>query len=131
MSAEANKKIVNRFYEASNRGDMETCLALIADDIEWTNIGTTSLSGTFRGKEQLTEQLLGPLFGRLKDGMKSTVHRLIAEDDFVVAQSSGKAETVDGHPYDNTYCWVIRIRDGKFAQITEYMDTALVSSTFD
>jgi ketosteroid isomerase-like protein len=109
---------------------METCMSLIADDIVWTNIGSTSLSGTFRGKEELGEKLLGPLFGRLKEGIRTRVHRLIAEGEHVVAETSGEAETLDGRPYNNTYCWIIRLRDGKFAQITEYMDTELIRSTF-
>lgn len=130
MSTEENKKIVQKFYEASNAGDMETCFSLLADDIKWTNIGTTSLSGTFNGKEELTEKLLGPLFGQLKGGIRTTVLRLLAEDDYVVSQTSGMAETKDGVPYNNTYCWIIRISDGKFAEVTEYMDTELVASAF-
>ncbi len=130
MTAEDNKRIVQKFYEASNSGDMHTCMDLIADDIRWTNIGSTPLSGTFQGKAELQEKLLGPLFGKLKQGISSTVHRLVAENDFVVAQHSGSAETHDGQPYNNTYCWIIRMRDGKFAEVTEYMDTELVARVF-
>ena len=130
MSTQENREVVRQFYEAGNRGDMETCLGLIADDIVWTNMGTTSLSGTYRGKAELQEKLLGPLFGSLKEGIRMTVHRLIAEDDIVVAQTSGAAETLDGRPYNNTYCWVIVIRGGQFAEVTEYMDTELASATF-
>jgi ketosteroid isomerase-like protein len=125
-----NKQIVQSFYDAGNRGDMETCFDLIADDIVWRNIGTTSFSGTFRGKAELQQKLLGPLFGRLKSGISMKVQRLIAEGDCVVAQSSGTAETVDGRSYDNTYCWIIRLRDGLFAEVTEFADTELITSTF-
>lgn len=128
MSVEENKKIVHQFYAASNSGDMDACFNLIADDIEWTNIGSTSLSGTYHGKAELHEKLLGPLFGQLKQGIKSKVHRLIAENDFVVAQTSGVAETQDGRPYNNTYCWIIKLKDGKFVEVTEYMDTELITS---
>jgi len=131
MSKKENKRIVQNFYDASNRGDMDTCFDLISDDITWTNIGTTSLSGTFRGKEELTEKLLGPLFGQLKQGIATTVHRLIAEKDYVVAHTSGTAETLEGQPYNNTYCWIIKIRDGKFAEVTEFMDTELITSTLN
>ena len=130
MSAKKNKAIVQKFYEASNRGDMDACFDLISDDITWTNIGTTSLSGTFQGKEELTEKLLGPLFGQLKRGITTTVHRLIAEKDHVVAHTSGAAETIEGQPYNNTYCWIIRLRDGKFAEVIEFMDTELITLTF-
>ena len=130
MSTIENKEIVSRFYEAGNRGDMETCFGLLAEDIRWTNIGTTSLSGTYVGKAALMEELLGPLFGRLRDGIRMTVVRLIAEGDIVVAQTSGQAVTNEGKPYNNTYCWVIRMRDGQMAEVTEYLDTALVTTTF-
>ena len=55
MSTTKNKEIVRRFYQAGNCGDMDACFDLISDDIKWVNIGSTSLSGTFRGKEELME----------------------------------------------------------------------------
>jgi ketosteroid isomerase-like protein len=76
------------------------------------------------------EELLGPLFGQLKAGIASTIEALIAEGDMVVALTQGQAETHDGTPYNNTYCQVIRIADGKIAEVTEYMDTALVDAVF-
>ncbi len=128
MSGTANKQIVLDFYAAGARGDMDGCFALLADDIVWTNIGTTSVSGTYRGKQALFEQLLGPLFARLKAGISTSVENLIAEADMVVAQTTGTAETIDGVPYKNTYCQVMRIRDGKIAEVKEYFDTQLAAS---
>lgn len=125
-----NKQVVIDFYEAGARGDMDTCFSLIADDITWTNIGSTKFSGTFTGKQALMEQLLGPLFGQLKAGIASTIEALIAEGDIVVALTKGQAETHDGTPYNNTYCQVIRIADGKIAEVNEYMDTALIDAVF-
>jgi ketosteroid isomerase-like protein len=130
MSTEANKQTVLKFFEAGNRGDMDTCFSLVADDITWTNMGTTSLSGTYTGKPELMEKLLGPLFGQLKQGIHMDVVRLVAEGDHVVAQTQGSAETLDGKPYNNSYCWIIRIRDGQFAELTEFLDTELVTAVF-
>ena len=130
MGIAENKQIVLDFYAAGARGDMDTCLGLLADDIQWTNIGSTQLSGTFSGKQSLMEELLGPLFGQLKAGIASEIVQLTAEGDIVVAQTRGTAETHDGTPYNNTYCQVIRIRDGQFAEVMEYMDTALVDAVF-
>lgn len=128
MSTHENKALVGAFFEAGNKGDMETAMGLIADDIVWTNIGTTDFSGTCRGMAELQQKLLGPLFSRLESGIHMTVHRLIAEGDHVVAQMSGEAQTRDGRPYNNTYCWIIRLREGKFVEVTEFMDTALINS---
>ena len=130
MGIAENKQVVVEFYEAGARGDMDACFALLADDITWTNIGSTKFSGTYEGKQALAEDLLGPLFGQLKAGISSHIEHLTAEGDTVVAQTSGTAETVDGVPYNNTYCQVIHIRDGQIARVMEYMDTALIDSVF-
>ncbi len=45
MGTEENKQIIEEFYEAGDRGDMDACFALLADDIIWTNIGSTKYSG--------------------------------------------------------------------------------------
>jgi ketosteroid isomerase-like protein len=36
--------------------------------------------------------------------------------------------TKEGKGYNNTYCNVIRLQDGKIAEVTEYCDTALVNA---
>jgi len=130
MGIAENKQIVLDFYEAGARGDMDACFALLTDDVTWTNIGSTKFSGTYIGKQAIAEDLLGPLFSQLKAGISSQIERLTAEGDIVVAQTSGTAETMDGTPYNNTYCQVIRIRDGLIADVKEYMDTALIDSVF-
>lgn len=130
MGIAENKQVVLDFYEAGARGDMDACFALLADDITWTNIGSTKFSGTYAGKKTLAAELLEPLFGQLKAGISSKLEGLTAEGDMVVAQTSGTAETVDGVPYNNTYCQVMQIRDGQIASVVEYMDTALIDSVF-
>jgi ketosteroid isomerase-like protein len=130
MGIAENKQVVLDFYEAGARGDMDACFALLADDIVWTNIGSTRFSGTYNGKQALAENLLGPLFGQLKAGISSNIERLTAEGDTVVAQTSGTAEAVGGTSYNNTYCQVIQIRNGQIANVKEYMDTALIDSVF-
>ena len=130
MEVDKNKQVVLDFYEAGERGDMDTCFALMADDVTWTNIGSTKFSGTYTGKQAIAEDLLGPVFSQLIAGISSKIERLTAEGDIVVAQTSGTAETVDGVPYNNTYCQVIRICNGQIADVKEYMDTALIDSVF-
>jgi uncharacterized protein len=130
MSSDKNKKIVQAFYDASNQGDLDRCLALMADDIIWNNIGSTRYSGTYAGKESLVANLLGQLFSQLKTGIASTLDNVIAEGDYVVVQLRGQAETVDGRQYNNTYCHVFRMSSGQITEMTEYCDTALVNIVF-
>ncbi|MDJ0939995.1 MAG: nuclear transport factor 2 family protein [Woeseiaceae bacterium] len=124
----ANKQLVLEFFAAADRGDLDAAIAMLADDVTWTNIGSTKFSGRYEGKQALMDELLGPVFGQFKAGIATTIERLTAEGDIVVAQSDGQAETVDGVPYNNTYCQVFRIRDGQITEVKEYFDTALADS---
>jgi uncharacterized protein len=130
MGIAENKRIVQAFYDAANHGDTEGFLGQLAEDVTWTNIGSTKYSGTYVGKNDLVAKLVAPLFGQLKAGIASTIHNMIAEGDFVVVQLSCQSETKDGRPYNNTYCHVFRIRDGKIGEVTEYFDTELATAVF-
>jgi uncharacterized protein len=127
MSVAENKRVISAFYEAGNQGDMERCLALLAEEVTWTNIGSTKYSGRFEGKQALIENLLGRVFGQLEAGIFSTIENIIAEGDFVVVQSRGEARTTSGRPYDNQYCHVFRLQEGQILEVTEYLDTQLVN----
>jgi ketosteroid isomerase-like protein len=127
---EENKQLVRDFYEAGNRGDMDACLAILAEDLVWTNIGSTPFSGTYTGKQAVLEQLIGPLFSRLRAGIRSKIENLIAEGDVVVAETSGTAETLDGIAYNNAYCQIMTIRGGRIVRVKEYFDTELTSMVF-
>lgn len=127
---EENKQLVRDFYEAGNRGDMDACLAILAEDLVWTNIGSTPFSGTYTGKQAVLEQLIGPLFSRLRAGIRSKIENLIAEGDVVVAETSGTAETLDGSAYNNAYCQIMTIRGGRIVRVKEYFDTELTSMVF-
>ena len=127
---EENKQLVRDFYEAGNRGDMDACLAMLAEDLVWTNIGSTPFSGTYTGKQAVLEQLIGPLFSRLRAGIRSKIENLIAEGDVVVAETSGTAETLDGIAYNNAYCQIMTIRGGRIVRVKEYFDTELTSMVF-
>ena len=129
MGLTENKQLIRAFYDAANRGAMDECLGYLADDVIWTNVGSTRYSGSFRGKSALIADLLQPVFGQLKAGIASTVDNVIAEGDYVAVQSRGTAETTDGRPYNNTYCHVFRVAGGRIADVTEYLDTQLTAST--
>jgi uncharacterized protein len=130
MSITENRQVVQTFYDTAGRGDMQGCFNQMADDVSWTNIGTTKYSGTYRGKDDINQRLLGPLFSQLEGGLISTIHTMTAEGDLVAVQLSGQATTKTGRPYNNTYCHVFTVRDGKIRAVTEYLDTQLVSTVF-
>jgi uncharacterized protein len=96
--------------------------------VRWTIIGTTPLSGTFEGKDQVLRELLGPLRARLTGPVSFTLDRFIAEDDHVVMLARGDATAVTGRPYRNVYCIVARFDAGRIVELTDYVDTELITS---
>ncbi len=130
MGAAENKQfIINTFAELS-KGNGEAFLGALADDIRFTIIGTSKYSGTFKGKQELISKLLAPLNAQVEGGMAITPDNLIAEGDFVVMQARGKALSKNGQRYDNTYCHVFRFANGKVQEVTEYLDTELITTAF-
>lgn len=130
MNAQESKKIVEDAFGAMSRGDSEGFMQRLSDDIRWTIIGTTRYSGTYTGKRQLVERLLTPIMADLESGIRQNVQNVIAEGDTVVVQTQGESMTKSGKPYNNTYCLVIRVADDKITELTEYLDTELVTEAF-
>jgi ketosteroid isomerase-like protein len=71
-----NKDRLRDVYTAVSAGDAQPLLAALADDVEWTIIGSTRLSGTFRGKQEVLDGLLRPLASRLAGPIRFTFDRL-------------------------------------------------------
>ena len=128
MSAAENKQLMQNIFSELSKGIGVPFVESLADDICWTIIGSTKFSGTYRGKQAVLNELLRPLFARFADQYTNTAHRFIAEDDYVVVECRGRVTTKSGAPYNNTYCWVCRVADGKLQELTEYLDTELVTA---
>ena len=130
MGAAENKQTIQSIFAALSRGDGETYLAALADDVEYKIEGTTKFSGTFRGKQQVVERLLTPLMAELEGGLAISVDSIYADGDTVVVQARGKSTTKRGKPYNNRYCQVFRVEGAKVKSMVEYLDTELVTEAF-
>jgi len=51
---------------------------------------------------------------------------LLPEGDFVVVEAKGDNVTKTGVRYDNEYCMIWRLQNGRIREIKEYCDSALV-----
>jgi hypothetical protein len=126
MSAEANKKLVQQIFTDSANRSGTTFIDHLADDATWIQTGQCSWSGKFAGKDAITNGLLGHLRTLLADRPRTVAFNFVAEGDIVVVEAKGDNVTRSGERYDNEYCMVWRIENGRIRQIKEYCDTALV-----
>jgi uncharacterized protein len=129
MSAE-NKQLVRNMFAELSKGNGQAFLDTMADNVRFTIIGNTKFSGTFNGKQELVTRLLTPLAAQLEGGLTITPDNFIAEGDYVAMQARGNSRTKSGGTYNNTYCQVFRIANGKVQEVIEYLDTELVTQAF-
>jgi uncharacterized protein len=128
MGAKENKQLLQHIFAELAQGNGKPFVESWAEDFSWTIIGTTKWSKTYHGKQAVLKELMQPLFAQFADRYTNTAHRFIAEDDYVVVECRGHVTTKAGKPYNNTYCYVIRLEDGKLCELTEYLDTALIET---
>jgi ketosteroid isomerase-like protein len=123
-----NKRVIEHVYAELARGNSRPFVDALADDVRWRMIGSTAWSGVYEGKEAVLKTLLAPLRAQFSGQYTARAERLIAEGDLVVAEVRGRVETTRGGRYDNTYCFIFRLAEGKISEMTEYLDTALVDA---
>jgi ketosteroid isomerase-like protein len=130
MGAEEHKAMLKNMFAELAKGNGEALLDALDDNIQWTVTGTTSISKTYNGKQEVIADFLGP-FGEAIDGhIHITPDNFIADGDYVALQGRGESRTKTGVDYNNTYCWVYKFKDGKIVSIVEYLDTELVTKAF-
>jgi len=138
---EEEKAVVQRWLRML-QGDVDDVWggfeAVMAPDIVWTVPGTSPVSGVHRGLEAVNRDFFdkcwgagdgrgGGVQGLDSDyGLKLEVEQVVAlEDGRVLVTCSSDARGKNGLPYNNGYCWIIRVRDGKIAELLEYCDTVM------
>ena len=128
MGAAENKQLVQQIFVGLSTGDSRLFVDSMADDFRWNVSGTTKWSKTYDGKRAVLTELFGTLRSRIDGQIRTTGSRFIAEGDFVVVEARGNNTTKEGKPYNNAYCFVFRVEGGKLKEVTEYMDTELVTA---
>jgi ketosteroid isomerase-like protein len=130
MGAAENKQLIQNMFAELSKGNANAFLNNLSDTLRFTIIGTTKFSGTFNGKQEFINKVLAPLSAQLEGGLTVTPENFIAEGDTVAMQARGKSTTKTGKPYNNTYCQIFRVANGKVQEVTEYLDTELVTAAF-
>jgi ketosteroid isomerase-like protein len=118
---EQNIQLVKDGYQAFASGDFDTVMSLCDDEIEWVQPGDSAVSGTYHGKEELTEFLR-----QLAEKTTSiTPLRFLADGDTVVVFSEA---TVAGETSQDVESFTLR--DGKAVRAQTYGDTAMMERVY-
>jgi hypothetical protein len=123
MSTEKNVQAVKDFFAAIGRGDKEGLLALVAEDIEWIIPGEDwPLAGTHRGRAGVAAA-----FQKASEEVPFSYPEppeYVAQGDRVLVIGFAKGEIkATNKAFEDHFVFAITVRDGKLANIREYIDT--------
>jgi ketosteroid isomerase-like protein len=131
VGAADNKRRVEQVFAELADGNGRPFMDLLGDDIRWTVTGTGAWSRTYDGKPAVIGELMRPLFAQFADAYRNTASLILADGDHVVVECQGQVTTRSGKSYNQRYCYVCRMSDGRIRELTEYLDTELVSSALE
>lgn len=95
---------------------------ILAPDVAWTIPGTSPVAGTYTNRDDFIARAVRPFVRRLAEPIKPTVRNIWADGDHVIIHWDGTGMARDGEPYNNSYAWIFRMKDGKATEVTAFLD---------
>jgi len=128
MAVEAD--LVRKIFAGLEHGDGAAFFSHVADDVDWTVMGTHPLAGHYKSKTDFTAATFAKLGKVLPGGAQLHVDDLFIAGDVAIVELHSKATAKNGLRFDNHYCWVCYFRDDKITRVRAYLDSAMVARLF-
>ena len=121
------REVADKFIERIEGLNFLDAFGMLAADGRYTVIGKTKASRTYNGRQDLFDNLI-PLLSTFVEPPLLKFDRPIVDGDRAVLTAKGAGKGPTG-PYDQPYyAFVTRVRGDEFAEIIEFMDTAMLES---
>jgi len=117
MDEHPNAAVVRRALDALNTGDMQEGMDILADDVEWHEIGRAD---PIRGKAALIE--------RFSSGegagwdITGETHDIVANDEHAIALVNATARHPDGQEFHYRTAEIMHVKDGKITARWAFSD---------
>lgn len=121
---QTNVEIVRDTYEAFDGGDIETAMAPMAEDVEWTEPAGSAYGGTYHGPTEVLENVFDPCMQEF-DPFSVDPERFVDGGNTVVAIGAFHATTRENERIESPFAHVWELEDGEVVRFTNYTDTAL------
>ncbi len=123
MTGEQKKELVTRTWAMFGKGDLSGAFANMSDNVSWLVPGDMpGVSGVKRGKKEILD-FMKEVSGTFPAGLQSEIRKVHCDGDTVVVELTNRGKTNKGRNYENEYCFVFELEDGKIRRIREYVDT--------
>ena len=129
MDSTTTKDIVKNAWKAFATRDPAQIEAVFTEGAKWFappgNATGTALGYTefVLDRATIVRFLSRELMTLFVSDVQSTPRRLTAEGPVAVLETRFRATLANGRRYENDYCFVIEVQDGRIHRMHEYMDT--------
>jgi ketosteroid isomerase-like protein len=122
---EDNRETIRRAFEAWQAGDAPIT-DVFAPDMVWRIEGHSVASREYADRQQFIDEVLAPFGARFAHGepfRPELIRSIHADGDTVIVVWNGRGIANDGQPYENSYAWIMRMRDGLVVDGTAFYDS--------
>lgn len=119
---ERNKALVQASFDNWRNGTGGP-FDLLAPNAEWTIVGSSPVSATYRSTREFLDKVFHLFNARMATPLVPSVRGIYADGDIVIILFDGAATATNGVPYRNTYTWYFQIRGTKIVNAIEFFDT--------
>ena len=122
---------VRDIFKGLENGDGSAFFQHVADNVDWTVMGTHPLAGHYFSKKAFIEGTFAKLGQVLPNGAQLHTENVIVEGDQAVVELHSLATARNGMRFDNRYCWVVYFQDGLIVRVRAYLDSTMVARLFE
>jgi ketosteroid isomerase-like protein len=122
---------VRELFKGLANGDGAAFFQHVADNVDWTVMGTHPLAGHYLSKKAFIEGTFAKLGQVLPNGAQLHTENVIVEGDQAVVELHSLATARNGMRFDNRYCWVVYFQDGLIVRVRAYLDSTMVARLFE
>ena len=115
---------VREIFKELESGDRSTFFKHVAEDVDWSVMGTHPLAGHYFSQKAFVEGTFAKLAKVLPEGAELHTEHVIVQGDQAVVDLHSLAIAKNDMRFDNRYCWVVYFRDRVIVRVRAYLDSA-------
>ena len=123
---EANREIIRQAFDRWRDGT-GSITDVFAPEMVWRIEGHSLASKAYGSKQEFIDEVLSPFGARFAASSEPfrpiAIRSVHADGDTVIVLWDGRGIANDGQPYENSYAWFMKMRDGKVIDGTAFYDS--------
>ena len=121
------RQVAEIFFERMASNEYIQAFEMLDENVIYTIIGSTPISGVFNGKKELFERLT-PTLEKFKEPVKIRIKEYIVEGERAVVITEGIGEAPFGYYVQDPCVFIIRVNHGRITNLLELVDTVMLET---